>query len=85
MQLLKAHNCEIVEKVLEQRKTLENQLSENINESIKRTNDIFFNQMRSDKVKPMSIENRVTDFLDKFPKLRLPKVPNLFDLAPCRQ
>jgi hypothetical protein len=72
--LLKAHNCEIVEKVLELRKNLEAQLSENINESIKRTNDIYFNQLNNDKVKPMLVETKVTDFLDKFPKLKLRKV-----------
>jgi hypothetical protein len=72
--LLKAHNCEIVEKVLELRKNLEAQLSENINESIKRTNDIYYNQLNNDKVKPMLVETKVTDFLDKFPKLKLRKV-----------
>lgn len=60
--------------MLEQRRILESQLSDNINESIKRTNDVFYNQLRNDKLKPMLVEPKTTDFLDKFPKLKLRKV-----------
>lgn len=50
-------------------------LNDNINESIKRTNDIFSNQFRSDKFvpQPVVIEPRA-DFIDNFSKVKLRKV-----------
>lgn len=56
------------------KKNYESQLNENIMESIKRTNDVYSNQLRNDVYKPISNEAKVTDFLDRFPKVKLRKV-----------
>ena len=49
-------------------------LNDDIYESIKRTNDICYNQTKNEKNKPELMEPKITNFVDRFNKLKLRKV-----------